>query len=73
MAFEISGTNLSPGMVNTISKNNDFQVISAGGDKAAIIFGKDAYGTPTYVKDSSGKPFFFNISNLVELSKASGN
>ena len=73
MAFEVSGINLSPGILNAIPNNSDFQVISAGGDKAAITFGKDAYGTPTYIKDSSGNPFFFDISNLVDLSKASGN
>ena len=44
MAFEVSGINLSPGILNAIPNNSDFQVISAGGNKAAIIFGKDAYG-----------------------------
>ena len=73
MAFEVSGINLSSGMVNAISKRNEFKVISAGGDKAAITFDEDAYGNPTYVKDSDGNPFFFDISKLVDLSKASGN
>ena len=73
MAFEVSGISLSNGMVNAISKRNYFKVISAGGDKAAITFKEDAYGNPTYVKDSDGNPFFFDISKLVDLSKASGN
>jgi hypothetical protein len=73
MAFEVSGINLSPGILNAIPNNSDFQVISAGGDKAAITFKADANGIPRYVKDSDGNPFFFNISKLVELSKASGN
>ncbi len=73
MAFEISGINLSSGMVNAISKRNYFKVVSAGGDKAAITFDVDAYGNPTYVKDSDGNPFFFDISKLVDLSKTSGN
>jgi hypothetical protein len=73
MAFEVSGISLSNGMVNAISKRNYFKVISAGGDKAAITFKEDAYGNPTYVKDSDGNPFFFDISKLVDLSKTSGN
>ena len=73
MAFEVSGISLSTGMVNAISKRNSYKVISAGGDKAAITFDEDSYGNPTYVKDSDGNPFFFDISKLVDLSKASGN
>jgi len=73
MAFEVSGISLDDSMVNMISNNSKFKVISAGGDKAAIIFDEDAYGTPIYVKGSDGKPFFFDISKLVDLSKASGN
>ena len=73
MAFEVSGINLSPGILNAIPNSSDFQVISAGGDKAAITFKEDANGIPRYVKDSDGNPFFFDISKLVELSKASGN